>query len=92
MDVAAHAREDAAPVEVIVTQHVQEAPKVVVFGDALILVEMVLVVKDAMVDVRAEQEVHVAAEVIAQDRAPITVVAVLLAALVPVTTPALPIV
>ena len=90
MDAVAHARGDAAPVEVIVTQHVQEAPKVVVFGDALILVEMVLVVKDATADVRVGQEAHVVAEATVQDHVPITVVAVLLAVLVPVTTLALP--
>lgn len=89
MDVAVHAQEDAAPAGVIVTQHVQEAPKAAVFGDALILVETVLAVRDATADVKAEQEAHVVAGATVKDRVPITVAAVLLVVLVPVTTLAL---
>ena len=89
MDVAVHAQEDAEDVVAAVGLNVLVILKTVVSGDVLVLVEMVAAVKGAMVDVPAEQEAHVVAGVTVQDHVPMAVVAVLLAALVPVTTLAL---
>ena len=92
MDVVVHAQEDAEDAAVAVGPNVLVTLQTVVSGDVLVLVEMVAVVRDAMVDVPAEQEAHVVAGATVQDHVPMAVVAVLLAALVPVTTLALPIV
>lgn len=89
MDVAVHAQEDAEDVVAAAGLNALVIVLIAVFGGVLVLVEMVTVVKGAMVDVPAEQEAHVVAEATVQDRVPTVVVAVLLVVLVPVTALAL---
>lgn len=90
MVVAVHAQEDAEDVVAAVGLNVPVTLQTAVSGGVLVLVEMVLVVRDAMVDAPVEQEAHVVVGATVQDHAPTVVVAVLLVVLVPVTTLVLP--
>lgn len=90
MDAAVHAQEGAEDAAAAVGPSALVIVLIAVFGGVLVLVETATVVKGATAGVPAEQEAHVVVGATVQDHAPTVVVAVLLAAPVPVTTLVLP--